>query len=114
MSRATSHNSEGLESTAVNGFAIASLVMGIVWLMGVGSILALVFGHVATGQIERSGDRQSGRGLALAGIVLGWVGVGFLGLMLLWWWTGWMGWTPAPMDMMDGMGGMMGEGGHSH
>ena len=68
--------------TSTNGFAIAALVLGILWLYWVGSILALVFGHVARAQIDRSGGAQGGGGLALAGIVLGWVGIGFLGLLL--------------------------------
>lgn len=60
----------------VNGLAITSLALGIVWLMWIGSILALVFGYVAKRQIEQAPHRQSGRELALAGIVLGWVGAG--------------------------------------
>ena len=48
-----------------------------------GSILALVFGYVANGQIKRSGGQQSGRGMAIAGIVLGWVGIGLLALIVL-------------------------------
>jgi hypothetical protein len=59
-----------------NGLAIASMVLGIVWLYGVGSILALVFGYIAKNQVDLSGGRQAGRGMAIAGIVLGWVGVG--------------------------------------
>lgn len=66
-----------------NGLAIASLVLGILWLYWVGSILALVFGYAAKGQIDRSGGAEGGRGLAIAGIVLGWVGVGTLVLVLL-------------------------------
>lgn len=66
-----------------NGLAIASLVLGIVWVWWIGSVLALVFGYIAKGQIERSGGREGGRGLAIAGIVLGWVGVAFLALMLI-------------------------------
>lgn len=65
-----------------NGFAVASLVLGIVWVMGLGSILALVFGYIAKGQIDTSGGRQTGRGMAIAGIVLGWVGVAFLLAMI--------------------------------
>lgn len=64
--------------TKTNGFAIAALVLGIVWVYWVGSILALVFGYVAKSQIERSGGRESGLGMATAGIVLGWIGVGIL------------------------------------
>lgn len=66
-----------------DGFAIASLVLGIVWLGGLGSILALVLGYSAKSQIDRSGGRETGRGLAVAGIVLGWVGVAGLLLVLL-------------------------------
>ena len=64
-----------------NGLAIASLVLGIVWVWWVGSILALIFGYTARKQIRERG--QSGDGLAIAGIVLGWVGVGFLILFLI-------------------------------
>lgn len=66
-----------------NGFAIASLVLGILWVYWIGSILALIFGYVAKRDIDRSGGAQSGRGMAIAGIVLGWVGVGTLVLFLI-------------------------------
>jgi uncharacterized membrane protein len=65
---------------ATNGLAIASLVLGIVWVFGLGSILAVIFGFVARKQIRHSGGRQSGGGMAIAGIVLGFVGV--IGLIL--------------------------------
>ena len=61
-----------------NGMAIASMVLGILWIYWVGSILALVFGYVAKKQIRERGD--SGGGMATAGIVLGWIGVGFLSI----------------------------------
>ena len=63
-----------------NGMAIASMVLGILWLWWLGSILALIFGYVAKRQIADRGD--SGGGLATAGIVLGWVGIAFLMLAL--------------------------------
>jgi hypothetical protein len=66
-----------------NGFAIASLVLGI--LGGVacfGWILALVFGYLAKSQIDASRGMQRGRGMAIAGIVLGWVW-GALGIAYL-------------------------------
>ena len=62
-----------------NGLAIASMVLGIVWLYWLGSVLALVFGYVARRQIRERGE--SGDGMAIAGIVLGWVGVGIIGLV---------------------------------
>jgi hypothetical protein len=63
-----------------NGFAIASMVLGILWLYWFGSILALVFGYVAQSQIRERGE--AGGGMATAGIVLGWIGVGFLALFV--------------------------------
>jgi hypothetical protein len=72
-----------VQATSANGLAIASMVLGILWIYWVGSILALVFGYVAKGQIDRSAGRQSGRGMAIAGIVLGWIGVGALALVVV-------------------------------
>lgn len=63
-----------------NGFAVASLVLGILWVVWIGSILALVFGYVARKQIRER--NEGGDGMAVAGIVLGWVGIGTLALYL--------------------------------
>ncbi len=53
-----------------NGMAIASLVCSVLgWACGLGPILGIVFGFVALNQIKQSG--QSGRGLAMAGIIIG-------------------------------------------
>ena len=69
--------------TSTNGLAIAAMVLGILWIYWIGSILALVFGYVAKGQIDRSAGRQGGRGMAIAGIVLGWIGLGLLALFIV-------------------------------
>lgn len=54
--------------TRTNGLAIASLVLGILWLIWLGSLVGLVLGLVALKQIK---DRnQGGRGIAIAGVVL--------------------------------------------
>ena len=52
-----------------SGMAIASMVLGIVWIYGITSVLALVFGYQAKREIARTGKR--GEGMATAGIVLG-------------------------------------------
>ena len=68
----------GTYQPQTNGMAIASLIFGILGLLilyGIGAVLALVFGYVARGQIKRSQGQQTGNGLALAGIVMGWIGV---------------------------------------
>ena len=64
-----------------NGMAVASMVLGILWLYWIGSVLALVFGYVAKQQIRERGE--TGDGMATAGIVLGWVGVGLFVLVMM-------------------------------
>ena len=59
--------------TSTNGLAIASLVLGIIWLYWLGSVLALIFGLIARKQIKQ--NNQTGIGMATAGIVLGAVGL---------------------------------------
>lgn len=66
-----------------NGLAIASMVLGIIWIYGIGAVLALIFGYQARTQIDASGGTQTGRGMATAGIVLGWIGVGGILLIVL-------------------------------
>lgn len=66
-----------------NGMAVASLVLGIVWIAGIGSVLAVIFGFMSRKRIEQSQGRESGGGLSVAGIVLGFVGiVGAIGFWL--------------------------------
>lgn len=65
-----------------NGLAIASVILGLVWMWWMGSIVAIVLGHLALGQIARSGGRQTGRGLAVTGLVLGYLGLAALALRL--------------------------------
>jgi len=60
-----------------SGLAIASLVLGLVWLSGIGSLLATIFGAVAFNQISRSNGMLTGKGMALAGFILGIVGLVF-------------------------------------
>jgi hypothetical protein len=60
---------------STNGLAIASLVCGLgqFMLWGVASLAAIITGHIALGQIKRT--QQGGRGMAIAGIVLGYIGL---------------------------------------
>lgn len=53
------------QSAPVNALAIVSLVTGV---LGMG-IIAVIFGHISMSQLRTSGE--SGRGLAIAGLVLG-------------------------------------------
>lgn len=60
---------------STNGFAIASLVCAVAWFMWLGSALGVVFGHVALRQIKANGGAQRGRGIAIAGLVIGYLGL---------------------------------------
>jgi hypothetical protein len=67
---------------SANGWAIASLACGLLWMWWIGSALAILFGHMALRQIEASRGRQGGRGLAVACIALGYIGAVMLLLAL--------------------------------
>jgi hypothetical protein len=54
------------------------MVLGIVWVFWLGSLLAVIFGHIALSQIKRSMGALTGRGMAIAGLVLGYVGIALL------------------------------------
>jgi hypothetical protein len=60
-------------SAPTNGLAIASLVVSLAGLFtcGLTSIVGAILGHVARKQIRERGD--GGDGLALAGIITGWI-----------------------------------------
>ena len=69
-----------------NSLALISLIAGVVgWTMVpfVASIVAVVTGHMARSQIRQSGGREDGDGLAIAGLVLGYVGLalGLIGIV---------------------------------
>jgi hypothetical protein len=69
-----------------NGKATAALILGILGLVFcpfICSVLALVFGYQARGEIDRSGGRQGGRGLATAGVITGWIGIAITLLFVL-------------------------------
>jgi Domain of unknown function (DUF4190) len=61
-----------------SGAAIVSVLLGVLWFGGIGSVLALVFGYRARRQIKNSAGSQKGSGLATAGIILGWIGIAIL------------------------------------
>ncbi len=54
-----------------NGMAIGALVGSIAGaaVCGIGAVIGAVLGHIALGQIKRTGEQ--GRGMAIAGIVIG-------------------------------------------
>jgi hypothetical protein len=71
-----------------SGTAIASLICGIAAYLIVpffGALAAIILGHVAVSQINASNGMVKGKGMATAGLVLGYVQIGLtiLGIVLL-------------------------------
>lgn len=78
-----------------SGTAIASLIFGIVTWVGlpvIGALVAVICGHVARGEIRRMpAGSMEGDGLAIAGLILGYVQLAlcalgvlfFIGLLML-------------------------------
>jgi hypothetical protein len=71
-------------ATKASGLAVASLVLGIIslvffWLIFpiVCALLAIIFGHVAISAINRSSGWLTGKGMAIAGLVMGYIHIGF-------------------------------------
>jgi len=66
-----------------NGLAVASMVCSFFfWVYGIPAVLAIIFGFIARSQIKRSNGAERGGGMALAGIIIGFVGIA-LGVALV-------------------------------
>lgn len=69
--------------------AVAALVLGILgvtiglclWFFPIMPILAVVFGHISLGKINSGG--LPGRGMAITGIVTGYVGLGLAAVLFV-------------------------------
>lgn len=70
----------GYAGPKTNTLSILSLIasiLGFIWVLPlVGSLAGAIMGHISLNQIKASGEK--GRGMALAGVVVGWVGLGLL------------------------------------
>ena len=75
-----------------NGFALASFILGIVSVAAsfcccgstlMPAALAIIFGHVAAHQVRNSAGRETGRGLAIAGLATGYVALAAQILILM-------------------------------
>jgi hypothetical protein len=66
-----------------SGLAIGAMICGIaeIFTLGFAAIPAVILGHLARAQIKQTGER--GDGMALAGLVLGYMGIGIWVLIFL-------------------------------
>lgn len=72
--------------STTSAMAVVSLVSGILaWCMlpVVGAVVAVVCGHLARGEIRRAQGQLEGDGLAVAGLVLGYVQLALGAALLL-------------------------------
>jgi len=66
----------------VHPMAVASLVAGLLWIYFVGSVMAIIMGAKALRKINEQPDRYKGKGLAIAGIILGALEIIILALVI--------------------------------
>jgi uncharacterized membrane protein len=64
-----------MPSPPTNGLAVASLVCSIAgvvpFFFGIPCVVGIILGFVGMSQVKKSGGVQRGRGLALAGVIVG-------------------------------------------
>jgi len=70
-------------SVPTSGMAIASLIFGILFFLLPSAILAIILGHVSLSEIKKSAGRIKGEGLAIAGLILGYMGIVCIPLILI-------------------------------
>jgi len=63
--------------------ALASLICGVLFLFLPASVAAVILGHLALSDIKRSAGRMAGQGMAVAGLVMGYVGIALTALFAL-------------------------------
>jgi hypothetical protein len=69
-----------------SGAAIASLIFGImawVFLPILGAIVAIITGHIGVNEVNNGNGMVRGKGLAIAGLVMGYVQIGILVLIII-------------------------------
>jgi len=63
------------QPTETSGKAIGSLICGIFFLVFPAAVAAIILGHLSLSDIRKAAGRLKGRGMATAGLVLGYSGV---------------------------------------
>src|SRR3954471_20371380 len=70
-------------SAQTSGKAIASLVCGVLFFVPMAFIAAIVFGHLALSEIRKGAGRLKGEGMAVAGLVLGYIWIAGIPIFLI-------------------------------
>lgn len=75
-------------SAGNSGLALASMIVALVSICiggGIGGIVAVILGHMALNQINRSGGMLGGRNQAMTGLILGYIEIGLSIIALVVW-----------------------------
>jgi type IV pilus assembly protein PilA len=73
----------GIGPQQSSGKATASLVCGVLFFFWPTAIAAVILGHIALSDIKKSAGRLAGRGMAIAGLVLGYSGLAIIPLLII-------------------------------
>lgn len=66
-----------------SGKATASLVCGVLFFFWPAAVAAVILGHIALSDIKKSAGRLAGHGMAVAGLVLGYLGLSFIPILII-------------------------------
>jgi type IV pilus assembly protein PilA len=66
-----------------DGKAIASLILGFFFFFLPAAIVAVILGHISLSEIRESAGRLKGEGLAIGGLVLGYMGLATIPLLIV-------------------------------
>jgi type IV pilus assembly protein PilA len=72
-----------LTPPVTNGKSIASLIFGFFAFLFPSAILAIIFGHLSISEIHKSGGRLKGKGMAITGLVFGYLGISFIPVLII-------------------------------
>jgi hypothetical protein len=71
-----------MPTAGTSNWATASLICSLLGLcIGFSAILGVIFGHMALSEINKSNNMLQGRGMAIAGLIIGYAEIG-LGILV--------------------------------
>jgi type IV pilus assembly protein PilA len=71
------------DAAQTSGKAVASLIFGLFLFAFPFSLVAIILGHLSLSEIRKSAGRVKGEGMAMAGLVLGYVGLAAIPVILI-------------------------------
>jgi type IV pilus assembly protein PilA len=72
-----------LTPSETSGKAIASLICGLLGFIFPAAVAAIILGHISRSEIRKSGGRLTGSGLALTGLIFGYLSVSFIPFLII-------------------------------